>query len=415
MEDRNQDAHPASAAGPEPAPRAEPDIDVTPAAGAPDSIDVPGIEPSATLAPAVPVPRGPGDPDLPWDPSARARHPGLMEWFIILTVAGTALVALRELEASVLVGLAGIFISAQGADLDMAWRRVYHLTSWLTPVCGMLVFAAMAQQFWMSPSLSSGTRWFVAGWSGMAAVLCILTGLRPVSNFLIHLLFRATAPNHALRLAARLVMMGLLSSVPLWFFVQQFQVLLPDELRRMAAPGQLGGSLIGYVVLALASVGFLVRRSLAATLARLGITMLRPRDLLVIPIAVGGMWLFNGATEWLEQRLAPELWRQDQSFTALLASDMTLLQAALLGLSAGIGEEITMRGALQPRLGIPLTALLFAGLHAQYSWFGLMVIFLIGVLLGLLRRHTSTTVAMATHAIYDAVALIGAMKANPTV
>jgi len=42
----------------------------------------------------------------------------------------------------------------------------------------------------------------------------------------------------------------------------------------------------------------------------------------------------------------------------------------LLGLSAGIGEEITLRGALQPKLGLALTSLLFAALHVQYSWYG---------------------------------------------
>jgi membrane protease YdiL (CAAX protease family) len=78
----------------------------------------------------------------------------------------------------------------------------------------------------------------------------------------------------------------------------------------------------------------------------------------------------------------------------------------MVGLSAGIGEEITMRGALQPKLGIGLTALLFALLHVQYSWFGMLVILLFGVALGLLRRATSTTVVMAVHTLYDVLALM---------
>jgi membrane protease YdiL (CAAX protease family) len=78
----------------------------------------------------------------------------------------------------------------------------------------------------------------------------------------------------------------------------------------------------------------------------------------------------------------------------------------LLGLSAGIGEEITLRGALQPRLGLFWTSLLFAVLHVQYSWFGIAVIFAIGVILGVIRNRTNTTVAMAIHTLYDIIAVL---------
>ncbi len=38
--------------------------------------------------------------------------------------------------------------------------------------------------------------------------------------------------------------------------------------------------------------------------------------------------------------------------------------ALLLGLLAGVPEEVLFRGAIQPALGLPLTALLFGALHA---------------------------------------------------
>jgi CAAX protease family protein len=65
-----------------------------------------------------------------------------------------------------------------------------------------------------------------------------------------------------------------------------------------------------------------------------------------------------------------------------------------------------MRGALQPRLGLVLTSLLFASLHVQYSWYGMVVIFLLGMVLGTIRRRTSTTAAMAVHVLYDIVAVL---------
>jgi membrane protease YdiL (CAAX protease family) len=74
-------------------------------------------------------------------------------------------------------------------------------------------------------------------------------------------------------------------------------------------------------------------------------------------------------------------------------------------LSAGVGEEVTLRGGLQPRLGIPLTALLFAALHVQYSWFGMGLVFALGLALGLIRKHASTTAAIVVHGIYDMLAV----------
>jgi len=67
-----------------------------------------------------------------------------------------------------------------------------------------------------------------------------------------------------------------------------------------------------------------------------------------------------------------------------------------------------MRGALQPRLGLLLTSLVFAGLHVHYSWFGMATILLLGVLLGLIRNRTSTTVAILVHALYDIAAVLTA-------
>ena len=70
--------------------------------------------------------------------------------------------------------------------------------------------------------------------------------------------------------------------------------------------------------------------------------------------------------------------------------------------AAGIGEEILFRGAAQPRLGLPLTALLFAAVHTQYTVSPALVhIFVTGLLLGVVRRRANTTTAIAVHASYN--------------
>ncbi|HEV2106424.1 MAG TPA: CPBP family intramembrane glutamic endopeptidase, partial [Candidatus Eisenbacteria bacterium] len=78
----------------------------------------------------------------------------------------------------------------------------------------------------------------------------------------------------------------------------------------------------------------------------------------------------------------------------------------LLGTSAGVGEELVVRGALQPRAGVLAAALLFACGHVQYTWFGMLTIALLGVLLGVIRLRAGTTTAIVVHATYDVFAAL---------
>jgi membrane protease YdiL (CAAX protease family) len=372
----------------------------------------PASEPSAepALADSAPLQQAPssGEPDLSTDPTGRTRLPGFTPWLTLVTVLGIATALLGMVEASVLIGLAGMFVSAQGADLDLFWRRIYHLISWVVPVSGMLLFALLTQMLSHS-DLPTGLRMAVVVFSGASGVLCMLTGLRPVSNGLIRLLFRGEPPSHTLRLAARLVLISLLLGLPAWFAFRSSLSALLQNPSDFINPGTLSSGLLGYTVLALAAVGLFVRRSPRATLERLGITALRPRDAGIVLAGVAALFLFNSAMETLQRSAFPQLWASDQAFGNALAKTLGPGQIILLGLSAGIGEEITMRGALQPRLGILLTSLLFALLHVQYSWFGILVIMVLGMLLGTLRRFTNTTVAMTVHALYDILAVVSVL------
>jgi membrane protease YdiL (CAAX protease family) len=77
----------------------------------------------------------------------------------------------------------------------------------------------------------------------------------------------------------------------------------------------------------------------------------------------------------------------------------------VLALAAGVGEEALFRGALEPRMGRPLTAVLFGLLHAfTPAYAALAAIF--GGYLGWLKSLSGSLLApILTHALYDAVAL----------
>jgi len=81
---------------------------------------------------------------------------------------------------------------------------------------------------------------------------------------------------------------------------------------------------------------------------------------------------------------------------------------AAIALAPAISEEILFRGALQPRIGLIATALLFASFHSQYGLsFDTLAVFAIAIGLGLLRKFTNTTTSVISHATYNLAIAIG--------
>jgi uncharacterized protein len=151
-----------------------------------------------------------------------------------------------------------------------------------------------------------------------------------------------------------------------------------------------------------------VRRRWPEVLERLGLGAVRAGHAGVILVGLVGAVALNSGMEALQRTYLHGLWLHDQEATRLIAGQMPVWSALLLGISAGVGEEVTIRGALQPRLGIVLTSLLFACGHVQYSWWGMLTIALLGMLLGGVRRLTNTTTAIVVHSLYDIFAVLTA-------
>ncbi|MFI5270199.1 MAG: type II CAAX prenyl endopeptidase Rce1 family protein, partial [Chloroflexota bacterium] len=158
------------------------------------------------------------------------------------------------------------------------------------------------------------------------------------------------------------------------------------------------------LALAFAAVGLGVSRSWRPALGRLGIV--RPawwQPFLAVLVASLCLMLppiANHLTLVLTRRLYFEV-ATINYWTNYGASIEVLLVFAVL---AGICEEALFRGALQPRVGIVVAAALFATIHTQYFLTPILgMVFVIGLALGLLRRHLNTTTAMIAHGTYDVV------------
>jgi membrane protease YdiL (CAAX protease family) len=167
-------------------------------------------------------------------------------------------------------------------------------------------------------------------------------------------------------------------------------------------------TMVGFVSLAYISVGYKMWRTGPEATERLGLRVPQLKTVLigvafVIPVMISNM-IGGILTQILQPDLVDDLEKTLDSMTQGIQNPAGAL---LIGLTAGIGEELFFRGALQPRFGIVLTAAAFALMHQQYelSWV-LVGMFGIGILLGIERKRYGTAAAIVTHATMNIIAVM---------
>jgi membrane protease YdiL (CAAX protease family) len=160
------------------------------------------------------------------------------------------------------------------------------------------------------------------------------------------------------------------------------------------------------VALALAGVGFGLTRGFRESLARLDVRPITRRQLAMAVVVAAMFQVIVGGLEYVESVLLPSVHALEDRFGYEFVGLPPWVGAVLTSISAGVGEEVLFRGALQPRLGVVLTAVLFGALHVQYQVPGMIVIVLIGIGLGLVKERTSTTFVIIVHVLYDTGAFL---------
>jgi membrane protease YdiL (CAAX protease family) len=374
--------------------------------GAPE-LPVP-VPPESSAPPIPPEFYGTGEATIEVPAPAPEGLPimrGLRIWLVLIGVMGMIGLVFQLAELALMVALGGAFAAAHAADRDPAYRPLHLLLTGVYVVGGALFFAGLA--VWLATQSGAGPlRPLAAGIAGGAAVLSVLTALRPLSDGMASAVFRTLHQTHTLRLAGRIVLMVLLFVIPGWAAFPSLLEILAESPRPLLDTRQLLASLVGLTLLALGGVGFLVRRDLRSTIERLGLRVPRPSHYGIMLAGVVTLYLLNVGMEAMQRAWFPGLWEQDQRINQMMAGGLGLGGGLLLGVSAGVGEELAMRGALQPRLGLVFTAVVFAALHVHYSWIGMAAILLLGVVLGWIRERTSTTIAILVHTIYDILAVM---------
>jgi membrane protease YdiL (CAAX protease family) len=160
------------------------------------------------------------------------------------------------------------------------------------------------------------------------------------------------------------------------------------------------------------AVGFPIKRTLREAQKRLGLVW--PSRLQVV-IAIGIALVLALASSPFHF-LIGVVWKalglrmtDSSAVDALFKHAMSPAGAVIVGISAGLGEELVFRGVLQPRLGIVLPALMFTALHAfQYNFDALIWILIIAGVQGVARKKTNTTICILIHGTYDFSLLLAA-------
>jgi membrane protease YdiL (CAAX protease family) len=239
--------------------------------------------------------------------------------------------------------------------------------------------------------------------AGVCGALALMPGVRRAVARAVHG-FRPDSAINAVGLSLYLV--------TLLFYIS-VQV-SSDQLKQLAQGGQspsvvfiIATNQVPFVIVAFVGVGLFTRRHLGQTLLRLGLYWPGWRWALgAVGVAVV-LVIFGVLFDGVMSRLTPEQSKNIQQVSnQLLKNVNSLLPAVAIALAAGVGEEVLFRGALLPRLGNVAAALLFAVLHAQYAIsLATLEIFILGLILGLLRKRAGTTAAIIAHTGYDTILL----------
>ncbi|TAN33357.1 CPBP family intramembrane metalloprotease [bacterium] len=164
-----------------------------------------------------------------------------------------------------------------------------------------------------------------------------------------------------------------------------------------------------FLILAAAGVGIYIRRNSLQAATRLGLVAPRWWQLALALAAAGAFFAFAQGMSGLSHAWTPAVARQVDVTTQHLFGGLgTPVGIAALAIAPGLCEEILFRGALQPRLGLLATAVLFTSIHTQYGLsLDTLSVFVIALGLGAIRKSTNTTTSCVCHITYNLVVGLG--------
>lgn len=236
----------------------------------------------------------------------------------------------------------------------------------------------------------------------------------PVRRWLKRFFSAAYDPGSLPQMAALSLCLLLLANTALSYVLSGGQAGLAEDFQGVRASDSVLSAVI-FVMIAFAGVGYPFGRDLRGALQRLGLRAPNLEEISFGFLTGIGLVFCGYAVTVVWVLLTPRDTLQDQTqLSRLIAMSVnTVSLAAIVAASAAIGEEIAFRGALQPVVGLWPAAIFFALTHIQYTLTpATVLIIIVGLGFGVVRRRFNTTAAIIAHFTYDFALLFVSLYAN---
>ena len=239
-------------------------------------------------------------------------------------------------------------------------------------------------------------------WMLATGLLAFLPFILPVRRGLARLLpIDPASVVHATALAFAIYLLG---SVPIQLAMLGGSLDSLSDMGNLLGVSELWQQGAAFIIMGLFGVGLWLRRSTDEVTDRLGLHMPSARQwAIVIGLTIFFVLLDQGVSSAWASLDPVSYERIGKVSNALFGGLLSPIGALTIGLSAGLGEELIFRGALQPRFGLLFTSFLFAIIHVQYGLSpAVFQVFVLGLVLGLIRQRGNLTMAIALHTLYNA-------------
>lgn len=237
-----------------------------------------------------------------------------------------------------------------------------------------------------------------------AAVAAVLAA-RPVRERIARVMpIDPDSPVHAYALVLAVIMFGTQLATVLFVDVLAIDKALPS-----LSIWDVLASETPFLIMAVAGVGLFIRRNAGGAAERLGLARPAWWHVATALAAAGVFFALVQGADWLSHQWTPGIASQvDKTTQHAFGGLNDPIGIAAIALLPGICEEILFRGALQPRLGLVVTAVLFTSIHTQYGLsFDALAVLIVAIGLGLIRKYTNTTSSSICHIAYNLLAGTG--------
>jgi uncharacterized protein len=237
------------------------------------------------------------------------------------------------------------------------------------------------------------------------AVVAAAMASRPIRERLARVLpLDPDSPVHAYALVLAVILFGW--QIATTVFADALAI---DQKLPPLTVGDLATSEAPFLILAVAGVGLYIRRNAAGAAVRLGLTRPTWWQITIALAGAGAFFVFVKAADGLQHAWTPQVASQvDKTTQHVFGGLNDPIGVAAVALLPGVCEEILFRGALQPRIGLLVTAVLFASIHTQYGLsFDALAVLMVAIGLGLIRKYANTTTSSLCHVSYNLLAGIG--------